>query len=777
MLKKLIKVNHVGLLRNGVPPTTPTPFGPVTLFYAENGRGKTTVANILRAVTHGEGKDEVLQKARTIDADESPCIELLWNDGKTDKNLTLHHGHWTGTPPDILIFDVTFVDDNVYSGQQVHPEQRQKCLQFVLGAESVKLEREIDKLTNEIADENTNIKQIVQRIQAYSKNMPIADFIKLAPVTDAEAKIAALRTQREAARNVPALLQRHAPQPLPHIECNIDAFFSIIQSTFHDIRADAEEIVQAHFQRHQQPPGIEAWVMQGREFNPEQGCPFCGQEVTATALIKAYETYFNTAFKAFMKNVATLGPGVETRFPEAWLEKIADRIQGNDACVAAWKDQLDLSSPFFDNPRAIATFTRLRTVGLALAQSKQHRPLDCVGTTQDKADMVRLLEELRAQIDAYNAAVDKINRRITDFKQTLAESTPVALEASIATLEIGIVRQSTEVVQAITAYQAAKAKKEQLEREKKNVRAALDARLPELLSVYASKINQFLRDFGAAFLIDELKQGMQGGVMRANYRLQLRGQQVALGNRTDPHPGFHSVLSEGDKRTLALAFFLARLYVTPDALVGKSVVLDDPMCSFDTTRRNRTMESIAALVKQGVQVVVLSHDAYFLRDLRDLLAGPRYNKVSVNVHHIKRTEKDYSQIVSDVDLDSICQSDYMRRYAMVVAFVSGTYEGTLQEVASALRPLVEGFLKHRFAPPLLRQDLSLGQMISAIRKATHDSPLVLAKPYVDTLEKLNAFLVQSHHDDSKSFSPINDGQLRQYAQIALELIYGGSLPH
>lgn len=88
------------------------------------------------------------------------------------------------------------------------------------------------------------------------------------------------------------------------------------------------------------------------------------------------------------------------------------------------EDQLDLSSPFFDNPRAIATFTRLRTVGLALAQSKQHRPLDCVGTTQDKADMVRLLEELRAQIDAYNAAVDKINRRITDFKQTLAESTP-----------------------------------------------------------------------------------------------------------------------------------------------------------------------------------------------------------------------------------------------------------------------------------------------------------------------------------------------------------------
>lgn len=189
------------------------------------------------------------------------------------------------------------------------------------------------------------------------------------------------------------------------------------------------------------------------------------------------------------------------------------------------------------------------------------------------------------------------------------------------------------------------------------------------------------------------------------------------------------------------------------------------------------MESIADLVKQGVQVVVLSHDAYFLRDLRNLLTGPRYNKVSVNVHHIKHTKNNDSQIVSDADLDSICQSDYMRRYARVVAFVSGTYEGTLEEVASALRPLVEGFLKHRFAPPLLRQNLSLGQMISAIREATDDSPLVLAKPYVDTLEEFNAFAVQPHHDDLSSLSPMNDGELSRYARMALELIYGGSLPH
>ncbi len=161
---------------------------------------------------------------------------------------------------------------------------------------------------------------------------------------------------------------------------------------------------------------------------------------------------------------------------------------------------------------------------------------------------------MRAQIDAYNAAVAQINRRITDFKQTLAESTPAALEASIATLEDWHRPSIYGGCPSNHCVSSGQGQKEQLEREKKNVRAALDARLPELLSVYASKINQFLRDFGAAFSIKELQQSMQGGTMRASYVLQLRGKKVALGRRTDSDPGFHSVLSEGDKRTLALAF-------------------------------------------------------------------------------------------------------------------------------------------------------------------------------------------------------------------------------
>lgn len=101
--------------------------------------------------------------------------------------------------------------------------------------------------------------------------MPIADFTRLIPVTDAEAKIAApVPRERRCAMCPPYCNAMHRSH-YRNIECNIDAFFSIIQSTFDDIRADAEEIVQAHFQRHQQPPGIEAWVMQGGNSTRNRG--------------------------------------------------------------------------------------------------------------------------------------------------------------------------------------------------------------------------------------------------------------------------------------------------------------------------------------------------------------------------------------------------------------------------------------------------------------------------------------------------------------------------
>jgi wobble nucleotide-excising tRNase len=771
MLKKLVRVNNVGLLRDGVP--TPADFGAVTLVYAENGRGKTTVANILRAVTRGDA--QAIADGSTIDSDQPPYVNVLCADASGNAAVVLENGAWTGTPPEILIFDPTFVEDNVYSGQEVRADHRQQLLQFALGTHAVKLERKVADLTKVIADEQRKVSEAQKRIQAHSKTLTVDQFVMLADDPAAEEKIAALRSRIEAARNASTFLQRPSPEQLPQIEFNTDAFFNIIQATFHGVREDAKAVVQAHFDQHKEPPGIEEWVTTGLKFSAEHGCPFCGQDLKASTLIEAYDAYFNKALNDFMERVAVLGRGVDDRFAETRLERIAGIAEANDARVTAWKDQLDVSSPGLDAERAKATLAALRALASNLAKNKQRRPLDIVGTPDEKAEIARLLADVRAQITTYNDAVIVIGKRIADFNKELAGDTPATITAAIARLEAVIARRTDQAKEAIAEYDAAKAKKDQLTNEKASAREELDALLPELLKKYEATINGFLRHFGAAFTIDKFTSNNHGGLVRSNYGLRLRGREVALGARTDRRPSFRSVLSEGDKRTLALSFFFARLHAKPDELAGKIVVLDDPVCSMDSIRRNRTIRSIVELADKGVQVVVLSHDAYFLRSLRSLLGDSRRN-VSTKVYEIRRAENDYSRVDS-CDLDYICQSRYEQDYGNVASFAAGTFQGKLGDVASALRPLVEGAFKQRFPSPLLSKNLPLAGIIGAIRGALDDSPLALAKPYVEKMSALNDFATGSHHNDLEPSRPIDDGELKQYAMMALELVHGDPVVH
>lgn len=771
MLRKLVRVNNVGLLRDGVP--TPADFGAVTLVYAENGRGKTTVANILRAVTLGDA--QAIADGSTIDSDQPPHVNVLCANAGGNAAVVLENGAWTGTPPEILVFDPTFVEDNVYSGQEVRADHRQQLLQFALGTDAVKLERKVADLTKVIADEQRKVSEAQKRIQAHSKTLTVDQFVMLDDDPEAESKIAALRSRMEAARNTSTFLQRPSPEQLPQIEFDTDAFFNIIQSTFHGVREDAKAVVQAHFDRHKEPSGIEEWVTTGRKFGADHGCPFCGQDLKASTLIEAYDAYFNKALNDFMEKVTVLGRGVDNRFAETRLERIEGIVEANNARVTAWKDQLDVSSPELDAERAKATLESLRALAGDLAQKKQRRPLDIVGTPEDKAEIARLLVDVRAQITTYNDAVTAIGTRIAGFNKELAGDTPATITAAITRLEAVIARRSDHAKEAIADYDAAKGKKEQLTNEKEAARKELDALLPELLKKYEATINGFLRHFGAAFTIDKFTSNNHGGLVRSIYGLKLRGREVALGARTDRRPSFRSVLSEGDKRTLALAFFFARLHANPDELAGKIVVLDDPVCSMDSTRRNKTIRSIAELVSKGVQVVVLSHDAYFLLQLRDLLSGPNY-KITSEVHEIKRVENDYSRIGA-CDLDYLCQSPYIQRYGNVAAFVAGTYQGTRESIAGDLRPLVEGFFLRRFPPPLLSKDWTLNQIIGQIRVSPDDSPLALAKPYLDKLTALNDFACDPHHDKLSPSMPMDDGQLRQYAVMALELIHGDPVVH
>src|ERR1700760_154364 len=115
MLKRIVRLNHVGLFRAGVA-QVPV-LQKVTAFYGENGRGKSTLSAVLDSCSRG--KASLVQCRGTIDEDNpNPHVELVF-DGGAGGNVQFVGGVWTANRPDILVFDSQFVHDNAYTGLEV----------------------------------------------------------------------------------------------------------------------------------------------------------------------------------------------------------------------------------------------------------------------------------------------------------------------------------------------------------------------------------------------------------------------------------------------------------------------------------------------------------------------------------------------------------------------------------------------------------------------------------------------------------------------------------
>ena len=137
MIEKIIKLQGVGLLHD------PLPSGAVVLsktvaVYSDNGRGKSTLAAVLRAAASGE--IEELSARTTLGGTKEAACELL-----IDGSVLKYDGtSWTESTDAVLVFDAAFIERNVYAASSVGAEQRRGLLDFALGDEDVALTRAIE---------------------------------------------------------------------------------------------------------------------------------------------------------------------------------------------------------------------------------------------------------------------------------------------------------------------------------------------------------------------------------------------------------------------------------------------------------------------------------------------------------------------------------------------------------------------------------------------------------------------------------------------------------
>jgi wobble nucleotide-excising tRNase len=737
----------------------------VTVVYAENGRGKTSLAATLRSLAQAD-PTPILER-RSIGAAEQPRVEFLFSLNGTNTPVSFDSTQWIGAFSDIEVFDTQFVSANVYSGNAIEPEHRRGLHKFVLGASNVQLAHAIDALDAEIRRLGADLKSAEDKLSAITgDSFSLESFLALSSPSDIADQISRQQERVTLAEQVAPVSSTPSFAPITIGSPDIAGLLASLDSSLDDVAAEAESRVRTHINAHLGEHG-EDWLARGLDYNPASDlCPFCGQNTSSLTLVEAYRTYFSEAYAAHRERINGLASTLVSTWKEADAEVAQGIIDSNRAIAPFWlqhgvsgpedKDLVDLISLWAAGRKIIERL---------FVEKKKDILKSVVPSAKEQAQLADLATALGC-VAPYNAAANAADCEVHKQKLAAAGTNLATERTALRRLLVIQQRADPQVEELCLQVMTIRSAKVRKEKDKKIAREALDNATTDLFAKYQAAINKHLERSGCNYRITGTKTVFAGGKPRTEYQLLLNGKSVDLtppnGSPLAPH--FGNTLSDGDRSTLAFALFLARLDLDTD--IGKKiVVIDDPMTSLDAHRRAYTRERVCHIARHALQVIVLSHDAHFTRDVWDGIILP---KTALTLE----AEGD-NTVISDWDIVTATQSEYFLRCEMILDCIQGTRTSDRLGTVAVLRPVLEGNLRMRF-PRLFPSDKWLGDFISLIRNAPSTSPLARMQPQLQELADINDYTKRYHHDSGPipGVSQPHLAELQSYCKRTMDLIAG-----
>jgi len=764
VLERIICIDNVGVFKSAVQKVSP--LKKLTLIYADNARGKSTFSSVMLACASGDAK--ALQGRKTFGATTDQKVLMRFSPpGIAAFNAEFSAAGWSGTKPNVHVFNQTFVEKNIYAQGDILPEQRESLLNLALGQAAVAERAKYDQLGIAQKECSTKVASAEAALAGYRGELNLNQFIKLERLNDVDAQLEAVDKEINEARASSRIASRSSFRPIPVPSFDLNGIEAVLISSFSSLAIKAEQDDKAHFAKHNGAE-TERWVAEGLRHKPGEECPFCGQETSSSDLLNSYRKYFDGAYTTHLSRVANLQVEVNRQVGDRQLIQWTGALEANQSVAELWSESLELKKlPVLDVNNANAALDTARVTLSDLAQAKvssPHQAIDVSGLATTKVALSELVE----QIKKYNEAVEALNKRVATYKQLLAAPNVPALEAKRKELLIRKSRYEPEALVRVEDYKKVREDYKAVEKAKDTARAELDRVMSVTLTEFESAINEWLAKFAAPFRVENLATSFAGGPARSEYVLKVRNATVKIGPKGGGDMSFHAALSEGDKRTLAFAFFLAKLFADPKK-VEAVVVLDDVFTSLDKHRRHNTIEAVLRMLAECAQVIALGHDAHFLRELKK--RATKKNLAESVELALQRDAQEFSYLEGAFDLEDYCSSEYYKHYVLAEKYIAAEPGVDRMEVAKALRLLVEGHL-HRCFPKKFKEGQTVGDMLELVRTATAPNPLMRLQPLRAELVSFNDFASAFHHDTSGGFprNEVTDAELLPFAQGALGFI-------
>lgn len=739
MLEKIQLLRNVGQFDNVN--SSQFNLAKLTMIYAENGRGKTTLAAILRSAATGDAT--LIEERHRLTAQHPAHIVLQDRTGA----LIFQNGAWSRTIPEIAVFDDKFVSDNICSGIELETDHRQNLHELILGAQGVTLNAQLQQHVAAIEQHNKRLKTLPDAIPAIARGRLSVDaFCAL------EARTFIDQAIEEAERGVAAAkaadsVRTHAlflPLSLPVFD--VAALNKLLHRGLPNLEAEAAAQVQAHMRRLGE--NGEEWVADGVPRIVNDTCPFCAQDLQGSPLIAHYQAYFSAAYIALKTAIVDQGKAISAThggdMPAAFERAVRVMVQTHEF----WSSFVPLPVFGIDTAEVARAWKDAREKVLAIFRAKHLAPLDRMELPAETIETIDAYHLQRDIVLDIEATLLGCNAHIEQVRERAANANVANLEGELATLHSAKARHTPAIHAACQAYLDEKAAKLASEQNRDQARTALDRYRTTIFPIYETAINDYLGRFGASFRLGNVIPVNNRGGSSCTYSVLINAMPVSVTAATGP--SFHNTLSAGDRNTLALAFFFACLDQSGN-LADKIVVIDDPMTSLDEHRNRNTLAEMRRLLHRVDQMIVLSHSKPFLCPLWQDSAPTQHQALRIDRMRVGQNQD--ASTLTAWNVHSDCVQEHDRRHERVQTYIQNADSTTERDVAMSLRPMLEAFVRVAY-PSEFPPGSCLGAFINvcAQRQGTHRQ--ILNARDTNELNYLREYANEFHHDTNPAYQTV-----------------------
>lgn len=712
MLNKIEKLISIGKFRN-YNTAGPLNFNRLTTIFGDNGGGKTTLTAILRSLTNND--PNIITSRISTNHTSPQAAQITYQTGSGLSYHTFGTGGWTTALPDIEIFDVHFVNDNVYSGFEFNEDHKKQLHKFVIGVQGVAVQQQIEQNKTDKANlrqaNQTLEQQIITQVGNGLNASLLTSFLNLrsTTATGIDTLIAAAQAALDAANSntiigtLPRLVQ------LPKLLSDFD-FAQLIIDLTTTSQSIQDTTLKTLFETHcehlseNNMEAPELWLKDGfaviqnqiTEDTDTAPCPFCKQSLGLDIdIIRAYTTKFDEAFTELVKTINQHITDSTAIGLQNLIHSNDTICTTNDGYVTSWSTHLpDTVIAPINNVFGDSTSIRNAYAGYIIAvQQKGQNPT--VAADVSSINSFRdLVDTANQNINVYNLAVRTYNAGITNFRagiQTIGQA-----QAELERLKRIKMRFEPATIALCTQHATNKQSLNFLDTTYTQLSLQQATSATAFFGQYKTQVNYYLRDvFRTHFLIDDVTHIPPQGQSRTGkmgYKLVIDGKDISFA----PNQPFSvkECLSEGDKTTIALAFFLSKLDIDPNKS-NKILVFDDPLSSLDTNRRTYTTRIIRELIPVMKQVIVLSHSEVFLHEISDKVANSDKKALRITEIPLHKASK-----LEICDLAELVKNDYFKHIEKLENFRVNPDHSQKDYILGLLRNVLEAHLKFKFYRPL-----------------------------------------------------------------------------